>query len=122
MISVLNTAGTVMWSWHIWVWPDDLTPVTITNSTSVDYNILPVNLGSKWDASTSGKIYNWFYQWGRPTPMLPSKAYDSTTDATNYGVKTFTKSSKASTYGAGIQNPQTFYYNSSSPYNWFGSS
>ena len=123
VISVLDRSGTVMWSWHIWVWPDDLTPVTITNNTGVDYNILPVNLATKKDASTSGKMYNWFYQWGRPTPMLPPNAYNSTINATNYGVRTFVVSSaKADTYGAGIQNPQTFYKSSSSPYNWFGSS
>lgn len=123
VISVLDSSGTVMWSWHIWVWPDDLTPVTITNNTGVDYNILPVNLATKKDASTSGKMYNWFYQWGRPTPMLPPSAYNSTTNATNYGVRIFAVSSaKADTYGAGIQSPQTFYKNSSSPNNWFGSS
>ena len=120
VISVKDSSGTVMWSWHIWVWADDLTPVTITNNTGVNYNILPVNLATKKDASTSGKMYNWFYQWGRPTPMLPPTAYNSTTDATNYGVKTFAKKSKASSYGVGIQNPQNFYYDSTKPYNWFG--
>ena len=121
IISVLNTSGIVMWSWHIWVWPDDLTPVEITNNTGVKYNILPVNLATKKSA-TAGKMYNWFYQWGRPTPMLPPKDYNSTTNATNYGVKSFAASSaKADTYGDGIQNPQMFYNGSSSPYNWFGS-
>lgn len=124
VISVLDGSGTVMWSWHIWVWPDDLTPVTITNNTGVDYNILPVNLATKKDASTSGKMYNWFYQWGRPTPMLPPMSYNSGKDATNYGVKTFTKSSaRATTYGKAIKNPHTFYVSSgNSKYNWFGSS
>ena len=121
VISVLDANGVVMWSWHIWVWSEDLTPVTITNSTGVDYNILPVNLATK-KSTTTGKMYNWFYQWGRSTPMLPPKDYNSTTNATNYGVKSFAVSSaKADTYGVGIQNPQMFYKNSSSPYNWFGS-
>ena len=122
VISVLDGSGTVMWSWHIWVWPDDLTPVTITNKTGVDYNILPVNLATKKDAITSGKMYNWFYQWGRPTPILPPMSYNSATNATNYGVKTFTKSSTcATTYGEAIKNPHTFYVSSgNSTYNWFG--
>lgn len=122
VISVLDADGVVMWSWHIWVWSDDLTPVTITNNTGVDYNILPVNLATKKDANNSGKMYNWHYQWGRPTPMLPPNAYNSTTDATNYGVKTFAKTSKASSYGVGIQNPQNFYYDPAWPYSWFGTS
>lgn len=121
VISVLDANGVVMWSWHIWVWSDDLTPVEITNNTGVKYNILPVNLATK-KSTTTGKMYNWFYQWGRSTPMLPPNDYNSSTDATNYGVKPFVISSaKADTYGAGIQNPQMFYKNSSSPYNWFGS-
>lgn len=121
VIAIKNSAGTVMWSWHIWIWPDDLTPVEITNNTGVKYNILPVNLATK-KSTTAGKMYNWFYQWGRPTPMLPPSDYNSTTNAANYGVRTFAVSSaKAGTYGVGIQNPQMFYKNSSSPYNWFGS-
>lgn len=120
VISVLDESGTVMWSWHIWVWSDDLTPMTITNKTGVDYNILPVNLATKKDASTSGKMYNWFYQWGRSTPMLPPNAYNSITDTTNYGVKTFNVKSQASSYGVGIQNPQNIYYSRSEPHNWFG--
>jgi hypothetical protein len=53
--------------------------------------------------------------------MLPPNDYNSTANATNYGTKTFAVSSaKADTYGAGIQNPQMFYKNGSSPYNWFG--
>jgi hypothetical protein len=120
VISVLDANGVVMWSWHIWVWSDDFTPVEITNNTGVKYNILPVNLATK-KSITAGKMYNWFYQWGRPTPMLPPNDYNSTANATNYGTKTFAVSSaKADTYGAGIQNPQMFYKNSSSSYNWFG--
>lgn len=120
VISVLDGSGTVMWSWHIWVWPDDLTPVTITNNTGVDYNILPVNLATK-KSTTAGKMYNWFYQWGRPTPLLPPSDYDSKTDATNYGVKTFALSSGAAiTYGESIQNPQMFYNIEPSQSYWFG--
>ena len=123
VISVLDASGIVMWSWHIWVWADDLTPVEITNNTGVKYNILPVNLATK-KSTTAGKMYNWFYQWGRPTPMLPPKDYNSTDSATNYGEKKVTYSQgAASSYGVGIQNPQMYYRNnSSSPYNWFGSS
>ena len=121
VISIMDATGVIMWSWHIWVWSDDLTPVTITNKTNNNYGILPVNLGSKWDDESKTKIKNWFYQWGRPTPMICPASYNSSKDHTNYGVKSFTKTSKADTIGVGIQNPNKYYYNSSSPYNWFGS-
>lgn len=109
VISILDASGIVMWSWHIWVWADDLTPVTITNDTGVKYDILPVNLATK-KSTTDGKMYNWFYQWGRPTPMLPPDDYNSITDAINYGVKEFAISSSfAPTCGISIQNPNIFY-------------
>ena len=120
LISVLNNEGTIMWTWHIWIWPDDLTPETITNYTGIDYQILPVNLGSKWDDENKTHIKNWFYQWGRITPTICPATYNSNTDATNYGTRTFTKVNKANSYGIGIQNPDKFYYNASEPYNWFG--
>ena len=107
---------TEVWSWHIWLWPHDLSPVEITNSTGVKYNIMPVNLASKYD-SDGVHIKNWFYQWGRPNPMLLPSAWDSTTD---HSPGSITKSSKASSLANGLANPSKFYYNSSSPYNWFG--
>lgn len=119
IISVKNSSGVIMWNWHIWVWPDDLTPVEITNSTSVKYNILPVNLGSKWDSSSKTYIKNWFYQFGRPTPLVCPAAYNSTTNHATYGSLSFTTASAASNLYLGIQNPTTFYKYESSYYNWF---
>ena len=114
VVSVLDGSGVVMWSWHIWVWPDDLTPVTITNATNVDYNILPVNLATNTGVSSK----NWYYQWGRHVPILPAAKGSATKDATNYGVRTFGASATAATYGEGVKNPNLFYKGSS--YSWFG--
>ena len=122
VISVLDVNGVVMWSWHIWIWSDDLTPVEITNNTGVKYNILPVNLATK-KSLTAGKMYNWHYQWGRPTPMLPPRDYNTANlNAYSYGVKGFSKTiNPSTTIGIGIQNPNVFYGNKSKwPYNWFG--
>ena len=105
-----------VWNWHIWLWPHDLTPVEITNATGVKYNIMPVNLASKYD-SDGVHLKNWFYQWGRAVPLLCPSAWNSTTDHTPGSI---TKSSRASDISFGIYNPTTFYYNSRSPYNWFG--
>ena len=116
VIITLNTAYGDYWSWHIWLWPHDLSPVEITNATGVKYKIMPVNLASKYD-SDGVHIKNWFYQWGRPNPMLCPNAWNSTTD---HSPGVITKTSKADTLKLGIMNPTKFYYNSSSPYNWFG--
>ena len=116
VIITLNTAYGDYWSWHIWLWPHDLSPVEITNATGVKYKIMPVNLASKYD-SDGVHIKNWFYQWGRPNPMLCSDAWNSTAD---HSPGSITKTSKADTLKIGIMNPSKFYYNSASPYNWFG--
>lgn len=122
VLSIKNSSGVIMWSWHIWVWADSLATVEITNSTSVKYKILPVNLASKWDDTAKTKIKNWFYQFGRPNPMLCPSVYNSTSNHASYGALSYAAASIASNIQTGIQNPATFYkYSSSYNYNWFSS-
>lgn len=123
VLSVKDSDGTIMWNWHIWVFPYDLTPVTITNSTGVNYDIMPVYLATTYDDGDDTKRKNWFYQWGRSVPMLGPAAYNSTSNVTSYGALSFvSKSNSSGAYQQGILNPATFWTNSSSPYNWFGTS
>ena len=121
VVSVKDANGTIMWNWHIWLWKDSLATEEITNATNVKYQILPVNLGSKWDDGYVGsRIKNWFYQWGRAVPLLCPSAYDSTTNHLSHGSENFTSSDITSAIEYGIKNPATFFYNNDSPYNWFG--
>ena len=123
VLSVKDSDGNIMWNWHIWVFPYDLTPVTITNSTGVNYDIMPVYLATTYDDGDDTKRKNWFYQWGRSVPTLGPAAYNSTTNATSYGVLSFAnKSNSGGAYQQGILNPTTFWTKSSTPYNWFGTS
>ena len=117
VIGVKDANGNIMWSWHIWLWKDDLTPVTITNYDSTTYRILPVNLGSKYDDNTTypdepkRHIKNWFYQYGRKDPMLlPNAYYNTTSRASNYGSLEYTTNeSPASNTQTAIKNPNVFY-------------
>lgn len=120
VISVRNSSGTTIWNWHIWIWEDDLSTVSITNSYGVTYNILPYNLASKWDSSGKTSIKNWHYQWGRSVPILCPRAYNSTYNSISYGTLRYHETSRANSYSQGIANPTTFYLNSKSPNNWFG--
>ena len=115
VVSII-TNSTVIWSWHLWLWPHDLTPVEITNAAGVKYNIMPVNLASKYD-SDGVHIKNWFYQWGRPIPLLCPAAYNSTS---NHSPGVIYISSKASELREGINMPSRFYCNTDKPYTWFG--
>ena len=124
IISIKDNSNVIMWSWHIWIWPYDLTTVEITNHTNYKYKILPVNLATKLDSASSINQTtgwkNWAYQWGRPTPLLCSSTYTSTSNHTSYGVLSFSKKDQANYFYLGIQNPSTFYYQGGSGYeNWF---
>ena len=122
VISVKDSSGTIIWNWHIWVWADSLATVSITNSSSVTYKILPYNLASKWD-NAGRTIKNWFYQWGRSVPMLCPSTYNSSTSSDSYGTLSFKIGYTADSYSQGIANPTTFYYNDNSiPHNWFDTS
>ena len=124
IISVKNGGGVIMWSWHIWVWPYDLTPVEITNATSVKYKIMPVNLATKLDTTDSiNKTTgwkNWFYQFGRPIPLLCPSAYNSASNHTSYGALSYARAEIASNIQQGIKNPIICYgYDSKYHHNWF---
>ena len=45
IIAVRDASNIILWSWHIWVTEEDLTPIEIENYQHYKYNILPVNLG-----------------------------------------------------------------------------
>ena len=45
IIAVRDASNTILWSWHIWVTEEDLTPVEVTNYQGIKYNFMPINLG-----------------------------------------------------------------------------
>ena len=54
-------SGTVVWSWHIWVTPEDLSNTTVVNTGSHSYTVAQLNVGSvngiyKQNAGTAGEI------------------------------------------------------------------
>lgn len=118
IISVQDENGLIMWNWHIWVWKDDLTLVSASNANvepPIRREFLPVNLASKWDIDSSDqtKIKSWYYQWGRPTPMLCAAAYNSNENSESYGrlsyeFAEYDQSDYRPQYG--IMNPTTFYH------------
>ena len=101
VIAVKRPDGTILWSWHIWVTPDDLNKTTeITNAKGKKFNVSPLNLGwcgdgiyyyhersclVKFMAGGESKImtirqlparfqpgYSPYYQYGRKDPFQPS--------------------------------------------------
>lgn len=101
VIAVKRPEGTILWSWHIWITPDDLNKTTeITNAKGKKFNVSPLNLGwcgggiyyyhernclVKFTAGGESKImtirqlparfqpgYSPYYQYGRKDPFQPS--------------------------------------------------
>ena len=117
VISIRNGANNIMWSWHIWLWKESLEPVEIRNYEGNSYNILPVNLGSKYDST--GHLINWYYQWGRKDPMLLPESYNSNKDHAYYGTTSFSIEPCAASVAESIKNPCTFYKSDKNyNYNW----
>ena len=56
VIAIKRPEGTILWSWHIWVTPDDLSKTTeITNQKDKKFYVSPLNLG--W---CGGDIYDYY--------------------------------------------------------------
>lgn len=118
ILSIKDSNGIIMWNWHIWVWTESLTTVQITNNTNVKYNIFPYCLASKWDNENKTTLKHWFYQFGRPTPLLCPSAWNLSSNHSSFGVLSFNIQSGASSISQGITNP-TIFYKYTSNENWF---
>lgn len=106
VLAVHDENNNIVWSWHIWLCQDDLTPIKITNIDYLDsyYYVLPENLGTVWDSldRISGSVV--FYQWGRKDPFSPAQDTGSTISLVN-----ITVDSGYSVPQDTIKNPGTFY-------------
>ena len=54
VIAVRNSSNVVLWSWHIWVTDEDLTPVPVTNYMNEVNKMMPINLG--WCSASNGTV------------------------------------------------------------------
>ena len=110
-IAIKDGNGQIMWSWHIWAYPFELSTFAHTNTNNKTYNILDVNLGWVKDSSDSKKGTSPYYQWGRKDPMLRSSA--------SAAVGSFSITSTAGSLAATIQNPNVFNAYEQTHYNWW---
>ena len=77
LIAVKDNNGTILWSWHLWLTNQDLSPVTITNHDGDEFQIMPVALGwNGWTTETvDGEVQDRstapYFEWGRKDPLIP---------------------------------------------------
>ena len=63
ILGIYDEEDKVIWSWHLWLWGDELRDIKIDN----DIVVLNINLASK---KSDNNIINAFYQWGRKDPLF----------------------------------------------------
>lgn len=110
VVGILDANGDVIWSWHIWVYPDRLGVTEFTNHTEQTYELLDVALGTSYDDAQKTRFKNVHYQWGRKDPMLSPAAYNSNSNHAQYGDKQFAvNSGPAANIAAAIKAPNKFF-------------
>ncbi len=103
LIAVKDNDGTILWSWHLWLTNQDLTPKVITNTAGIDFKVMPYNLG--WLGWTrDGKPTSPHYQWGRKDPFIANKK------PSQKGKILFKSVKGIQNQFVSHQNPKTFYY------------
>ena len=68
IIGALDKSSRVTWSWHLWLWKDELQDIEVGDQ---GINLLSENLGTF--NLRSGIKLSWLYQWGRKDPLYPGK-------------------------------------------------
>lgn len=113
IIGILDSSGDFIWSWHIWLYGDELYPVVFNTNTSPVFSttLLNVNLGWTWDDSTKTCGKSPHFQWGRKDAMLSPANNTSYTNHIYYGEKTFDiRNSGTQTVARAIAEPYNFFY------------
>ena len=79
VVAAYDSAGNIIWSWHIWITGSDVESTAITTSAGV---FMDRNLGAyhNSDGSTDTddifKSYGLYYQWGRKDPFIRPVDYN----------------------------------------------
>ena len=120
LIGACDDAGTLLWSWHVWV--ADYDPSKTENQREFNgYTMMDRNLGALASSNaTTDEIlasYGLYYQWGRKDPFIGPSTYSfgSGTPATLYNgsntsitVTPVVSSASEGTQDYARLNPQTF--------------
>lgn len=103
LIAVKDAAGTILWSWHIWV--ADFDPEVTAQTYISGAVMMDRNLGALRATPGDPSVYGLFYQWGRKDPLLGT--YDSNNFISTYpaDVKKYTDTNELKSIEYTIQNP-----------------
>ncbi|MBP1613754.1 MAG: Fibrobacter succinos major domain (Fib succ major) [Bacteroidetes bacterium] len=128
LVCIKDASNNVLWSWQIWVTSYD---PDSENETYNSYTFMDRNLGATSDVAGTATALGLLYQWGRKDPFAGSSVITSgnTTLKTLYsggsGSTTYTSTNtaapttSANNLETAVRNPGVFYYDASTPYDWY---
>ena len=109
LIAIMNSSGTVLWSWHIWVWPgyapEKYSQTYFRNAGT----LMDRNLGAA--KSFPDDYYDWgtfglMYQWGRKDPFF---GRETSILASGYNTPyTYVSDAEKGTVEYAVANPTTY--------------
>lgn len=125
LVTANNSAGEVLWSWHIWC-TDVPADHTYANNAGI---LMDRNLGATSATPGDVRAQGFLYQWGRKDPFLSSGRIKTNVPAAS----TLTWPKPVSIFSEGvlkdntmldysIKHPTVFITNSSSPNDWYSTS
>ena len=120
VVAAKDAAGTILWSWHIWLTDEPEGHVYNNNAgTMMDRN-LGATSATPGDVGALGLLY----QWGRKDPFLGSSSISSSIEAKSTITWPSAVSSDSSTGTVDFvtSHPTTFVKSGSTPYDWHYSS
>ncbi len=118
LVGVVNEAGAVLWSWHIWILPNGYEDQTYAEGDPNPYSgavMMDRNLGAL--SATPGAVdaNGLLYQWGRKDPFPGAGVLSGTTAAKVVGtsITTVGQTTDNGTVEFAVANPTKFVYKSS---------
>lgn len=102
VIAVMDSNGTILWSWHIWVADFDI------EATAQNYGngiiMMDRNLGALNIADNDSRSYGLMYQWGRKDPFVAPVSENNFAQTTP--ANTLSSVDNIADYNYSIQNPR----------------
>lgn len=102
VIAVMDSNGTILWSWHIWVadWDVEATAQNYGNGIIM----MDRNLGALNIADNDSRSYGLMYQWGRKDPFVAPVSENNFAQTTP--ANTLSSVDNIADYDYSIQNPR----------------
>ncbi|MBP3661670.1 MAG: hypothetical protein J6J25_01040 [Bacteroidales bacterium] len=104
VIAVRNSAGKILWSWHIWL-TDQPAECVLPNGAGT---IMDRNLGATDKASDRIESYGLLYQWGRKDPFMGEAGWNYVHTASSAGAEWTTNNVEIQGEDYWIANPMDY--------------